>query len=428
MQSRWPLAAGSILSGATPFYGPTVTCFGCCSAWIIWSILFSQLERPRAICPNSIRKILLCPVSILFCVGALLAYVNACSANLSPMSSDVIGTHYFTLQQFRYFGSYLIPILLSPLFFAWTLPNSTYAVRAIQLTMLVIVGYIGAILLCGTPDLRHAGNAGWYEIYTFLGQPISMVRTQVGPLLALCSLSAFTIILNVPKLSNAIFSALILPFSVSILAWCGSRTGMLITVIIAVVLLVAHFVRRQTIQRSLLLIVFVSIVATTLTHAFPDVVEMTYRNRWDARTATGLSLNGDRAEHWLSGLSTLAEEPFGRGWNLVIYTNGAVDFAHNDYLSFAIGYGFIGGIAYLLSILLALKYNFFHINHLDGNARAVAMTSLVTAFGLGIASFFDIPSANITRYTLCWFLVSIGQMMRRTDIPMHLLNRTKSSG
>jgi len=114
----------------------------------------------------------------------------------------------------------------------------------------------------------------------------------------------------------------------------------------------------------------------------------------------------DRLTLWSRAVDHLSEHPEGVGLTLSV-GDQVKSYTHNDYLTYAVSYGLIGGLGYA-SLVLGLLISFFRkgkgaLN--DSSALAIYLAGLGVIVAIAVNSMTDHMNANRWYFNVIWSLI-----------------------
>jgi len=340
-------------------------------------------------------------VGILFFAGFIMSGVNTA---FGMVKSDIGSS---LINSLSVFGNLAVFLIVAPLFFSLFLSKSKYGVIAICISIAVAVGFTLFVLIYGNPIIVTLNENGFSSLYELNGVEIPFVRTQLAILLSVSMMASYVLAIRSMSILLRLFSFIFMLVALGILFWSGSRAGLLAG---ALALIVYHLVLKPTnpeTQRTVIVVVLLTIGIAGLICAFPDVVQAIWSNRWLDLVQGGIS-EEPRPEKWRAGLIQFLHEPIGVGWTFSTLEGSCTVF-HNDFLAFAVSYGFFGGLAYIMIFaqifIAALKTTKIRD---DFTRQMLGAVALVAVVALALNSMSDHLTAYCPRFQLCWIIVYIG--------------------
>ena len=114
----------------------------------------------------------------------------------------------------------------------------------------------------------------------------------------------------------------------------------------------------------------------------------------------------DRLVLWARAVEHLLEHPEGVGLTLSV-GDKVKSYIHNDYLTYAVSYGFIGGLAYA-SLVVGLLISFFRVRKSaidDPSALAIHLAGLGVIVAIAVNSMTDHMNVNRWYFNVIWSLI-----------------------
>jgi hypothetical protein len=254
-------------------------------------------------------------------------------------------------------------------------------------------------------SLHVQGLAEGYTVYQLGKVIIQFGRTAVGFILAalICASTAITISrVKKPYRWLAGGCLLVNSYFLLITASFGSMSAC-ICGLIAVFYAQARAVR---VTRTLLSVIALVCTVSLIYVLLPSSGKQYVGKRYETRVTNA---DADRLYLWQAGFHSLLRHPGGVGFTLEIGGEGSPisTFIHNDYLAYAVSYGFIGGLAYPC-LVLGLLISFFRKPKKaiqDPYALAVYLAGLGVIVALALNSMTDHMGVDRWYYNVIWSLV-----------------------
>jgi hypothetical protein len=122
-------------------------------------------------------------------------------------------------------------------------------------------------------------------------------------------------------------------------------------------------------------------------------------------SAGGVNVS-DRAPIWKSSFAFLMDNPMGVGWSLPIEAKQLGFASHNDYLAYALSYGFFCGLLYLfVPVWLLFSLSTVKSNVFDPARLSVVLAGVGAVTGIFINSFSDHLAANRWYFNVVWSIL-----------------------
>jgi hypothetical protein len=306
--------------------------------------------------------------------------------------------------------NYLLgPFLLIPLIFSrirqgrdpeWLVKGLVFGLILPTLVLILLARNVGRPTLA--PD--EAGQV-LVNVSTFkLGNlDIRLIRTQVGIVLAALICASFALAISKIRVGLRVLATVCLAAAGYLLLVTGSVGSALAS--LAGMFMILFLGKRQFSVRRyfILLIAAVGLAAGTWT-VLPQGVQQYVVSRYELRLGGGGSATADRAWRWRKSLQYLGDHPTGVGWSLYLQAIGT--YPHNDYISYAIAYGVMGGLLYLLYPLgLLASFALFKGNPRDPAGFALALVGAGVTTVLLLNSLSDHLTANRWYFNVVWSVI-----------------------
>lgn len=245
---------------------------------------------------------------------------------------------------------------------------------------------------------------GFY-LYRLGGVSVNFLRTEVGFILAalICSSSAVAfspvegkcrLIAGVCLLSNLFLLLMTGSFGSIVSCLCG--------------LAVIFFNQLRSIGSakvviSLVLIALLMVISYSLS---PPSTKEYLEKRFEHRVTDA---DTDRVFLWMRAMENLAKNPQGVGWTMSV-GDVVKSFIHNDYLTYAVSYGVIGGLAYPFLVAgLLISFSLTPKTSLeDPSVLAVYLCGLGVLVAVAVNGITDHSNENRWYFNVIWSLVWYG--------------------
>lgn len=232
---------------------------------------------------------------------------------------------------------------------------------------------------------------------------IQMIRTQSGIILASLVCGSFAIAISPIARWTRIAATGCLAASVYLMLITGS-VGSSLASLAGMILILVMGKRRFSIRRYFLLLLLGTGLALTAWSVMPAAIQQYAVSRYEVRMGASGSAVGDRAWRWKKAFNYLTDHPAGVGWSIYIEPLGT--YPHNDYLTYAIAYGVLCGLIYLL-YPSGLLFSFVFLNSkvADPSRFALALAGAGVTTVLLINSMSDHMTANRWYFNVIWSLI-----------------------
>jgi hypothetical protein len=301
------------------------------------------------------------------------------------------------------------PFVLLPFTFyrLKNLPDSTQLLKVFILALLVpSVTLLLAAWFLGSPVLAFNASAddllGKVWTYKLINTDISLLRTQVGMMLAAMACAAFAIIMCDVAKWVRLMSIIILLALLFLLLATGS-VGSTLSALLSLAFLLAVAARYLSVRKYLLVLPVVITVGAVGWSQLPDEIKEYAESRYDRKVAEGIDLS-DRSGLWKGSALYLLKNPLGRGWSLYVEPLGY--YPHNDYISYGISFGVISGLLYLfLPVAIILSMVFSGCDGKDGARLALFLAGIGAISVVFVNSFSDHLTGNRWYFNVTWSII-----------------------
>jgi O-antigen ligase len=163
-----------------------------------------------------------------------------------------------------------------------------------------------------------------------------------------------------------------------------------------------------------------------LTYSFSSPSMKAYLGkRYENRVSNA---NTDRLVLWARGADQLLQNPEGVGWTLSV-GDRVKSFFHNDYLTYAVSYGFIGGLAYTF-LIVGLLISFFQVRKSaidDPSMLASSLAGLGVIVAVAVNSMTDHMTENRWYFNLIWSVIWCCYFCSRPPVQMEPVRQATRS-
>lgn len=340
-------------------------------------------------------------VLLIFIVGFFLSMVNT----FYGVHSEIGGSVARSIVTFLNIYGILF---VGPFFFSLVVDEPKKRIALIILAITIALSFYAIILRFGQPlAFKFTEETGFGAIYVFFGWEISLIRTSLCILLSVCAASAFSMLMKIRSFIASVYLAIIFVANVFIIIWSGARGA---TISLALTVIIVAVGNRKDIVKKAGQILFVCLAAYILVASFSNIATIIWETRWADLLGSGIS-NEQRPLMWMDSINQIIREPFGIGWTSSFLEGSQTKSvsAHNDFLALGMSYGAFGGLAYLLIVLNSIWMGFQQTKKSTTHYESIlGEVAFAAALCLALNSLTDTISANITRFYLCWFIISIG--------------------
>lgn len=338
-----------------------------------------------------------------------LAVFGLFTSSINWLPGNFIGN---SIRQFTFVYNLLLPpFILLPIAFSRMKASQNHIANLqgllffliVPSTIILISAKLFGVIANEWEASQHAQSlAEGFYIYQLGKVTVSFLRTQVGFILAalICASTAvaisplkslYRIVAGACFISNTFLLLVTGSFGSGFSCICGLSA-----------IFFTQF-RRISVTRALGSAVVI-IIALFLTYNFlPANVKDYLGNRYEHRVTEA---DTDRLTLWSRAMDTFLQHPEGVGFTLSV---GKIEktFIHNEYLVYAVSYGLICGLAYILLVakLLLLFYkkgkNLFD----DPYVNAIYLAGLGTIVAIALNTISDHLSANRWYFNVSWSII-----------------------
>ena len=342
-------------------------------------------------------------------VPASLAVIGIVFSSINWMSSNVVQS--IVRQGAFAYNFFLAPFLFLPLFYLRMRESRDHAANLWGLLFCLIVPstlilisakLFGSISNEWEASLHEAASPEGYLIYQLGRVSVNFVRTDVGFILAALICASTAVTLSQVKGLYRLLGGMCFAANLFLLLATGSFGSMFACLCGLAAIFYTQFRIVGVIKVLLSVAVICSMLLVTYSLS-PPATKVYLTKRYEFRV---VEADTDRLTLWTRGLAYLLEHPEGVG--LTLRVGDRVKFnPHNDYLTYAISYGFIGGLAYPI-LVVALLISFFRVPKStigDPNMRAIHLAGLSVAVAIAVNSMTDHSNVNRWYFNIIWSLI-----------------------
>lgn len=308
-------------------------------------------------------------------------------------------------------GNYVVaPLLLIPIFYAGIGEHADSGYLARGLLLWLVAPSVLMLALARTIGVPVADPANLQfdyvlvAVYRLANVDVTLTRTQVGIVLAAISCASFALFVAGAHAWLRWGAGACMATSLALLLLTGSVGSAIAMALgwLAILLVVGRRVRIvEYLVIGLLAAALLAVASRFLPAGVLDYASARYSERFSEGSGIGAS---DRAELWTRALGYALENPTGVGFSLFIEPLGI--YPHNDYLVYAIGFGWLCGVLYAF-VVGRVWWSLVRVSMsgLDAQRVAVAAAGLGVATVLIVNSFSDHLTANRWYFNVVWSMV-----------------------
>jgi O-antigen ligase len=239
--------------------------------------------------------------------------------------------------------------------------------------------------------------------YQFGHVVVEFRRTLVGFIFAALICSSMAITVSRIKLTYRLLAAVCLGVNALLLLITGSIGSSLACLCGLGAIFYAQS-RVVNIMRGLISITVICSLLFLVWTISPVTVKDYVQGQFQNRIRIGT--DQDRFTLWARAISYLSKNPEGVGWTNVVGDRIKTN-THNDYLVFAVSYGFAGGIAYAYIIVRLLVYFLKRRKKImeDSHAAAIHLAGLGVIVVVAINSISDHMTGVLWYFNVVWSII-----------------------
>jgi len=342
-------------------------------------------------------------------VTAALAVIGVATSSINWVSGNFVGS---IMRQGAFaYNFFLAPFLLLPAVYLRMSESRDHAANLQGLLFFLIVPstliLISAKLL-GTVDntweasLHAVGLAEGYLNYKLGNVVISFVRTEVGFILAALICASTAVMVSQVKGLYSVIAGACLTANVFLLLATGSF-GSIFACICGLAAIFYIQLRNIKATKVFLSVTALCCMLLMIYSLSPPSTKEYLGKRFEHRV---VEADTDRFVLWARAMDYFFEHPEGVGLTFTVGDKVKSN-PHNDYITYAVSYGLMGGLAYL-SLVLGLLIHFFKRRKnisVDHNALAIYLAGFGAIISLAVNSMTDHIGDNRWYFNLIWSLI-----------------------
>ncbi len=352
-------------------------------------------------------------------VPTALAVLGIFTSSINWISWDV--AHSFARQGTFLYNLFLAPFLLLPVVYLRMSESRDHAANLQGLLFCLIVPSTLILIsakLFGTITNEweaslHVGMLPEGFLQYRLGKVvINFLRTEVGFILAalICASTAVTVS-QVRGLYRLIAGAC-LASNVFLLLATASFGSIFACLCGLAAILYTQF-RTVSVKKVIISVgVIACILLLTYSLSPPNIKEYLGK-RYEHRV---VKADTDRFGLWARAVEQILQHPEGVGLTLAVGDKLKKSFIHNDYLTYTVSYGIIGGLGYAF-LVIGLLISFFQVRKKaidDPSALAVYLAGLGAIVAVAINSMTDHMNENRWYFNVMWSVIWYSFFCSRT--------------
>ena len=268
--------------------------------------------------------------------------------------------------------------------------------------MLLLAKFLGSPVNSWEASQHLQGQSEGFLVYQVGRVTVDFLRTAVGFILAALICASAAIAISRVKRSYRFWAGACLVSNIFLLlATASFGSGLSCFCGLAAIFFIQA--RKVNVTRVLGSAIVMICAALLIFILSPSGIREYLGNRYEYRVA---SQNTDRFDLWVRAAQQLVEHPEGVGWTLSVGEK-VKTFAHNDYLSYAVSYSILGGIAYT-GLIVGLLLSFFRMRKKVANepsTLAVYLAGLGVIVAAAANSITDHMTEERWYFTVIWSLI-----------------------
>jgi len=339
-------------------------------------------------------------------VSAALAVLGILASAINWMPGDVVQT---TMRQATFgFNMYLAPFLLLPAVYLRMRESCDYDANLRGLLFCLIVP--STVLLTSAKLFGSVSNV-WeasqhasmlsdgFLVYQLGRLYVNFLRTEVGFILAALICASGAILFSQVKSQYRLLAGICFVSNVFLLLTTGSF-GSSSACLCGLAVIFLTLIRKVSLIKVVASVFILCSILVLSYGLAPSSTKKYLEKRFEHRVTHA---DTDRLALWANAAEHLLVHPEGVGFTM----KAGNSFIHNDYLAYAVSYGFIGGLGYVYLVVGLLIY-FFHVpksTFNDASALAVHLAGLGVIVALAINSMTDHSNENRWYFNVIWSII-----------------------
>ncbi len=342
-------------------------------------------------------------------VPAILAVLGIFTSSINWMSGDVVRD---MMRQVTFaFNFFLAPFLLLPVVYlrmsespdhAANLKGLLFCLIVPSTLILISAKLFGTVANPWEASLHEASLAEGYLHYQLGKVFVNFQRTDVGYILAALFCASTAVTVSQVRGRYRLLASACLVSSVFLLLATGSF-GSIFASICGLAAIFYMKYRTGSVTKVLLPLAVVCCMLFLTYSLSPPSIQEYLGKRYEHRVENA---DTDRLVLWARAIDYFLKHPEGVGLTLTVGDEVKSN-PHNDYLTYFVSYGFIGGLAYPI-LVVALLIFFFKVpkNIIgDPNMFAIHLAGLGVAVAIAVNSMTDHSNVNRWYFNVIWSLI-----------------------
>ncbi len=342
-------------------------------------------------------------------VPSALAVLGIFTSSINWMSGDVERS---IMRQMTFaYNLFLAPFLLLPLLYLKMREGRDHAANLrgllfcliVPSTLILISAKLFGTVINAWEASLHVGSIPEGFLQYQLGRVVvSFVRTEVGFILAALICASTAVAVSQIKTQYKLLAGACLAVNAFLLLATGSFGSILACLCGLAAIFYTQF-RTVKVTKVLAAVAVICCVLFLTYSLSPPSIKEYLGKRYEHRV---VKADTDRLWLWARALEQILQHPEGVGLTLAV-GDKVKYYIHNDYLTYAVSYGLIGGMGYA-SLVVALLISFFRVKKSaihDPSALAIYLAGLGVIVALAVNSVTDHMNSNRWYFNVIWSLI-----------------------
>lgn len=396
--------------------------FTCNLIFALWSALFNiqyLLRLPRWLY-----------------LPSFLVLLGVISSSINWMSDDAVrsimrqGTHAYNF--------FLGPFLFLPavyLCMRWSVNHAAnlrgllYFLIAPSTILLVLAKLFGTVTNMWEASLHVGSSSQGFYMYNIGKVYINFLRTEIGFILAVLVCASSAIVVSQAKKQYRLLASFCLALNAFLLLSTASfGSGFACFCGLGAIFLTQF--RKVNASKAFASVVIIITAMIIIFMLAPQSTKQYLVERYEHRV---VNADTDRFVLWGRAVDQITRYPEGVGLSLQA-GDRVKTYIHNDYLTYAVSYGILGGLGYML-LIAGLLISFSNVNKRlinDPHAMAVYLAGLGAIVTLTINGITDHSNENRWYFNVIWSIIwycyfCSRPVLKRTSTPVKGVGRKAES-
>ena len=342
-------------------------------------------------------------------VPTTLAVLGIFTSSINWISGDIVRS---TMRQVTFaYNFFLAPFLLLPMVYLKMRESQDHAVNLQGLLFCLIVPstlILVSTKLFGTVTNEweaslHVGSLPEGFLQYKLGKVVvNFLRTEVGFILAALICASTGVTVSHVKVLYRLLAGACLASNVFLLLVTGSF-GSIFACLCGLAAIIFTQFRTVSVTKVIVSMAIICCVLFLSYSLSPPSMKGYLGKRYEHRVTNA---NDDRLDLWARAVGHLLKHPEGVGLTLTVGDKVKSN-PHNDYLTYAVSYGFIGGLGYVI-LMVGLLISFFRVPKSgidDPYKLAIYLAGLGVIVAIAVNSMTDHMNSNRWYFNVIWSLI-----------------------